>query len=231
MPRINPRTARSRGFVEPPYRPGPIMQFILFVWFLIRFVVASTVAAAFVGFAVLLWFGFTMPEEPEEAETKTDAIVVLTGGEGRLEQAYALLQKGMAARMFVTGVGEKTTKPELMKRLGDPPPTLAARIELGFRAANTRGNATETAAWFNSHNLKSMRLVTSSYHMRRSLLLFGRAMPDARILVHPVVPKRLAVTVKDPQTVAWWTHTDGVREVALELGKFLAAFFHIPTGG
>jgi uncharacterized SAM-binding protein YcdF (DUF218 family) len=224
MPRINPRTSRSRGFVEPPPRRGPVMQFILFVWFLIRFAVATAIAGAFVAFTVLLWFGFTMPEAPDEPEAKTDAIVVLTGPGGRLEPAFALLQKGLSTRMFVTGVDKKLTKPELLKLLGDPPPELAARIELGYRALDTRGNASETAAWFNSQNLKSMRLVTSGYHMRRSLLLFSRAMPDARILAQPLPRKGLGPN-------EWWTHPEGIREVAWELGKFLAAFFHIPVGG
>src|SRR5262249_35504427 len=145
------------------------------------------------GLAALLWFGFTMPDAAEEPSARTDAIVVLTGGEDRLETAFGLLQKGLASRLYVTGVGEKVTKPELLKRLGDPSAEIAARIELGFRAANTRGNAAETAAWFNSQSMRSLRLVTANYHMRRSLLLFRRALPDANIVAHPVVPKRLAV--------------------------------------
>lgn len=223
MARIDPRTARSRGFVEPPRRPGLFMQLVLFVWFLVRFAVASAVTAAFAGLVAVLWFGVTMPEAPDEPEAKTDAIVVLTGPGGRLEPAYALLQKGLSSRMFVTGVYKKLTKPELLKLIGDPPPELAARIELGYRALDTRGNAAETAAWFNSQSLKSMRLVTSNYHMRRSLLLFRRAMPDARILAHPVPRKGLGLN-------EWWTHPEGVKDVARELAKFLAAFFYIPLG-
>jgi uncharacterized SAM-binding protein YcdF (DUF218 family) len=232
MPRINPRTARSRGFVEPPRRLGFFMQLVLFVWFLIRFAVAAAVTAAFGALALLLWFGFTMPEAPADAAAKTDAIVVLTGGEDRLETAFALLQKGLASRMFVTGVDRKVTKPELLKRLGDPPAELANRIELGFRAADTRGNATETAAWFNSQNMKSMRLVTGNYHMRRSVLLFRRAMPDAEIVQHPVVPKGLAVTCRSEAgaaCVAWWSQPETGRAVARELIKYGAALFYIST--
>lgn len=223
MPRINPRKARSRGFVEPPRRWGPVMQFILLVWFLVRFAVATAFAAAFTGFAVLLWFGFTMPDAPEEPETKVDTVVVLTGGEGRLEHGFGLLQKGLAKRLFVSGVG-KASKADILKRLGDPPADVAARIDLEFRSANTRENARETAAWFNQQNFKSMRLVSSNYHMRRSLLLFGRAMPHARILADPVVPKGLGAN-------EWWTHREGVEEVAVELAKFLTAFFYLPFGG
>jgi uncharacterized SAM-binding protein YcdF (DUF218 family) len=223
MARIDPRSARSRGFVEPPRRLGAFMQLVLFVWFLLRFAVASAMTAAFVGLVVLLWFGFTMPSAPEEPEAKTDAIIVLTGPGGRLEPAYALLQKGLANRMFVTGVYRKLSKPDVLKLLGDPPPELAAKIELGYRALDTRGNAGETAAWFNSQNLKSMRLVTSSYHMRRSVLLFRRALPDARIVVHPV-PRR-GLEASD-----WWSHIDGVKDLSRELAKFLATMFYIPIG-
>jgi uncharacterized SAM-binding protein YcdF (DUF218 family) len=223
MARIDPRSARSRGFVEPPRRRGAFMQLVLFVWFLIRFAVAAAFTAAFAGLVLLLWFGTTIPDSPDEPDAKTDAIVVLTGPGGRLEPAYALLQKGASNRIFVTGVYTKLTKPQLLKLLGDPPPEVAARIELGYRALDTRGNAEETAAWFNSQNLKSMRLVTSGYHMRRSLILFRRALPDARILAHPV--PRKGVEAND-----WWSHTEGVKEVARELAKFLATMFYIPIG-
>ena len=223
MARINPRTARSRGFVEPQRRPGLFMQLVLFVWFLIRFGVAAAITAAFVALALLLWFGFTLPEAPDDAAAKTDAIVVLTGGRGerRIEHGYELLQKGLANRMFVTGVDRRVTKPELLKLLGDPPPGLAARIELGFRADDTKGNASETAAWFNSQNLKSMRLVTANYHMRRSKLLFRRAMPDAQIVAHPVAPKGLGVG-------DWWSQRQSAEVVARELPKYLATMFYIP---
>jgi uncharacterized SAM-binding protein YcdF (DUF218 family) len=228
MPRIDPRTARSRGFVEPPRALGLLLQLVLFVWFVIRFAVASAFTAAFAALALLLWFGFTMPEAPDDAAAKTDAIVVLTGGEERIEQAFQLLQQGMASRMYITGAGVSLTKPQLLKRLGDPPAELAARIELGFRASNTRGNATETAAWFNSQNLRSMRLVTANYHMRRSVLWFRRDMPDARIVRHPVVPKGLSTACAEGASCEpWWSRRETGWLVAKELVAFAGAIFYI----
>ena len=232
MARIDPRTARSRGFVEPPRALGLFLQLVLFVWFVLRLAVASALTAAFAAFALLLWFGFTMPETPDDAAAKTDAIVVLTGqrGEERIQQAYALLQQGLASRLFVTGVDRKVTKPDLLKTLGDPPPEMAARIELGFRADDTRGNARETAAWFNSQNLKSLRLVTASYHMRRSVLWFGRDMPDARIVKHPLVPKGLAMQCAADAGAGcapWWSQIGTSRRVVRELVAYAAAIFYI----
>lgn len=198
------------------------MQLVLFVWFLIRFAVAAAITAAFAALAILLWFGFTMPATPDEAAQKTDAIVVLTGGEARIEAAYGLLQKDLGRRLFITGVDPKVTRADILKRLGDPPADLAARIEFESQAADTIGNANKTAAWFNSQNMKSMRLVTANYHMRRSLLLFRRAMPDARILAHPVIPKGL-------EADKWWTTRQEVEAVARELAKYLATLFHVPV--
>lgn len=229
MPRIDPRTARSRGFVEPPRALGLFLQLVLFVWFLIRLAVAAALTAAFAALVLLLWFGFTMPDGPAGAEAKTDAIVVLTGGGDRIEQAYRLVEKGLANRLYVTGVAEKVTKEQLLKRLGDPPAELAARIQLGFRAADTRGNATETAAWFNSQNLRSMRLVTGNYHMRRSALWFRRAMPDALIIEHPVVPRGLSVACRPPEAPCerWWSKYETSWLVAKELVAYVGAIFYI----
>jgi len=229
MPRIDPRTARSRGFVEPPRALGLFLQLVLFVWFVIRFAVATAFTAAFAALALLLWFGFTLPETPADTTTKTDAIVVLTGGGDRIEQAYRLVEKGLASRLYVTGVAEKVTKEQLLKRLGDPPAELAARIQLGSRAADTRGNATETAAWFNSQSLRSMRLVTGNYHMRRSALWFRRAMPDALIIEHPVVPKGLSVACQPPASGCepWWSRYETSWLVAKELVAYVGAIFYI----
>lgn len=208
--------------MEPPRRLGPVMQLFLFAWFLARFAAAAAVTAAFAALALLVWFGFTTAEKPDDETAKTDAIIVLTGRLGnRIQGGYEALQKGLSNRMFVTGVDQKVTKPQLMTLLGNPPPELAARIELGFRAANTVGNANETAAWFNSQNLKSMRLVTANYHMRRSILLFRRAMPDARIHAHPVVPKGLGAG-------EWWTTRENTFEMAHEMAKYFVTLLHIP---
>ena len=57
---------------------------------------------------------------------------------------------------------------------------------LGHTADNTVGNALETAVWMQQEGYRSLRLVTSWYHMHRSLLEFGRAMPRVRVVAHPV---------------------------------------------
>jgi len=42
---------------------------------------------------------------------------------------------------------------------------LKSRIDLGYEAKNTRGNAVEVAKWVRDHQYKSIRLVTANYHI------------------------------------------------------------------
>ena len=57
---------------------------------------------------------------------------------------------------------------------------------LGHKALTTYGNANETQEWITANKVKSIRLVTSGYHMGRALLEFKRVMPDLKIIPHPV---------------------------------------------
>ena len=115
-----------------------------------------------------------------------DAIVVLTGGLGRLDEGIALLDRGFGKRLFISGVHPGV---ELNALLRQAPAVREGRdccITLGHGALDTRGNAIETAAWVAGAGVKSLLLVTSNYHIERSLIEFRRAMPAVAILAHPV---------------------------------------------
>ncbi len=60
----------------------------------------------------------------------------------------------------------------------------------------------------------SLRLVTASYHMPRSLLEFRRAMPDIEILPYPVFPVRF----KQDQ---WWLWPGTLTLLVTEYDKYL----------
>ncbi len=211
---IDMRRARARMFARTTRSPA--RRTLGVVGNIVGVTLATALTAGFAGFVGLIWFGSAMPSQPADAGTKTDAIAVLTGGEKRLEAGFDLLSKGTANRLYVTGVNRRVEKADLLKLAGNPPPEIAAKVELGYRAGNTRGNAEETATWFNSQNLKSLRLVTGNYHMRRSLLYFGRSLPNATIVAHPVVPAGLGPG-------EWWTNSASFVIVAREYLKYLAA--------
>lgn len=144
----------------------------------------------YVAVAWLLGFGFFVVNLPQ-AKTlpypdNSDGIIVLTGGAGRLEAGLDLLEKEVAARMLISGVNPVVEPHELSALTGAEEALFTCCIDLDRAAPNTAGNATESAAWAKKHGFHSLVLVTADYHIPRSLILFRRAMPEARILAHPV---------------------------------------------
>lgn len=170
--------------------------------------------------AGLSWFGFTMPQTPADGRTKTDAIVVLTGGSGRLAEGIRLLAADAAPVLFVSGVDPRVGKRSVLRGAGGAPDVLQPRIVLGFRAEHTQGNADETALWVRTQKLKSLRLVTANYHMRRSLLELRSALPGARIIAHPVFPPAVS-------RGGWWRSFRGIGIVNAEFYKFAAALIRV----
>lgn len=136
-----------------------------------------------------LWFAASVVSmKPQALDQKTDAIIVLTGGDKRVNTGLDLLSEGKSERLFVSGVNAKV-KPEELVALwqGDHEKVLCC-ITLGYTADTTGANASESRDWINENNIKSIRLVTSNYHMARSSLIFHQTMPDVEIYKHPVVP-------------------------------------------
>ena len=116
-------------------------------------------ALGYAAFAVML---------PRPAgEARTDAIVVLTGGSGRLERGFDLLERGQAQRMLISGV-ERTVRPQELAAAYDVDPALFERITLGRESFDTRSNADEVARWVKRRRVRSIRLVTNDLHMPRA---------------------------------------------------------------
>lgn len=139
--------------------------------------------------AGLLWFASGISAATAQSpEQRAGAIVVLTGGEGRIDEGLALFADGKASYLFITGVNPDVTPREIYALWKGGKPLPECCISLGYLATNTAGNAAETAEWVRETNLTSIRLVTSNYHLTRSLLEFRRAMPGIEIVPHPVTP-------------------------------------------
>ncbi len=178
-------------------------------------------AAALFGLLLLwgigfLWFATVLPHEVGEPDRKTDAIVVLTGGSGRLHHGLELLAAQRAKRLFVSGVYRGVEVEELLKLSQQSPQNLECCVVLGYEADDTRGNAAETAQWMRQEGFASLRLVTASYHMPRSLLEFRRAMPDIEIVAHPI----LSANFRQDD---WWRWPGSAGLLATEYSKFIVA--------
>ena len=178
--------------------------------------------AALLGLALvcwlggLVWFAQTIPREGGWADRATDAIVVLTGGSERISTGVQLLSRGLGRTLFVSGVHQGVDLRDMLRAARLEPSTLECCIVLGYEAGDTVGNAAETAAWMRSRSYESLRLVTSNYHMRRSLLEFGMAMPQVDVVPHPVAPD--AVKLAD-----WWRWPGTLALIVNEYNKYLFA--------
>jgi uncharacterized SAM-binding protein YcdF (DUF218 family) len=165
----------------------------------------------------LAWFvAISLYWHRPDAPIATDAIVVLTGGRLRLDTGLKLLAAGRAKKLFISGVNPQVGRAALFRVLGPPAEREACCIVLGHEADNTVGNARETATWMRGEGYASLRLVTSWYHIERSLLEFRRAMPQARIIAHPVF-----ATPRDPER--WWGRHGAALIVIGEYHKYLGA--------
>ncbi|VAW01088.1 hypothetical protein MNBD_ALPHA01-2082 [hydrothermal vent metagenome] len=120
------------------------------------------------------------------SDEKTDGIVVLTGGSSRLQEAVDLLEKGVAARLFISGVNTNVTDAELHAVLGSSERLVDCCIESGTKAQNTVGNAEEISEWVTRRHISSIRVVTSLEHMPRAMIEMRRNMPDIKMIAHPV---------------------------------------------
>lgn len=142
------------------------------------------------GFA---WFGAFLPQ-PLDGRT-TDAIVVLTGGAGRLDRGLALLKDGAAKRMLISGVDRSVRPVELAERYHVPMRLFDCCVTLGREAIDTRSNALETGRWLDRRKFRTVRLITTDWHMRRAALELRQALPGDVVLVYDAVPSRPSLTV------------------------------------
>lgn len=155
------------------------------------FTVALAWALGFAAFMLLLG-------EPAGA-TRTDAIVVPTGGAGRIDRGLALLRAQAARRMLVTGVAPGVRRIDLARANGASPAIFACCVDLGVDAVDTRSNAAETARWVRDHHYRSVRLVTSDWHMARARMELGAALGGGVKIVGDGVPTepRLGLLVNE----------------------------------
>lgn len=123
-------------------------------------------------------------------QQQTEAVVVLTGGAGRVDRGIQVLRDGWARQLFVSGVDHEVKPHEFAAQYKVRSALMACCVTLGFEATDTRSNALETAAWLKAQDIHSLRLVTSDWHMRRAVMELRRAAPRDVEIVEDAVPTR-----------------------------------------
>jgi uncharacterized SAM-binding protein YcdF (DUF218 family) len=156
---------------------------------------ARVLALVFLGWAIgFLWFVLALPG-PAPGDARSDAVIVPTGGAGRIARGLEVLDAGLADRMLVSGVDPEVKAGEFAAEFDVAPERMDCCVTLGFAAVDTRTNASETAKWVAQNGIGSLRLVTSDWHMRRAAGELDRTLPRNVSVIRDAVPTEGNFTV------------------------------------
>ncbi len=197
------RRARSKGGIR-----------VIGVAVVVTAVLAMTAALVFVG--GFLWFVRTVPTEEVALQRDADGIVVLTGGASRITDAVELLAAGHGKRLLITGVHRATSSDEIARVMPRHERLLKCCVDLDHSAVNTVGNAAGTRRWARNLRFGSLIVVTSSYHMPRTMAELGRQLPDVTLIPFPVVSDTL-------RAGPWWDSLPTAKLLFSEYLKYMLA--------
>lgn len=186
---------------------------------LVRRVVVVALIAFVGGFLV---FASSLHASPPPSP-RADAIVALTGGAARLHVAIALLEAEAGDRLLISGVDTGTSRSDVRALVAAEARRFDCCVDLGWRALDTAGNASEAAEWARAKQYRSLIIVTANYHMPRALLELRAALPDVELIPFPVAPNSLDLG-------NWWTDPDVFRLVVAEYMKYLASWARLGAG-
>jgi uncharacterized SAM-binding protein YcdF (DUF218 family) len=182
--------------------------------------VAAFLVVALIWFCGLLAFASRVQHEtPPLPPAPAQGIVALTGAgsNARIAEAMSLLENGYGRRLLVSGVNPKATRDDIrnvsraVRRLYD------CCVDLGFTAADTVGNARETAAWAQAMRYDRLIVVTADYHMPRAMLELNAVLRGSG-----VTAETYAVATPALKAKTWWRSPGAARLMVLEYCKYLA---------
>lgn len=158
------------------------------------------------------------------ASANADAIVVLTGGHARVNEAIRLLEEGRANRLLISGVHPGTTREQLAAVTASSMPLEKNSVDLDRVALNTAGNAVETANWVKKNGFSSLLVVTSAYHLPRAKVELAGALPNVALIAYPVFSKDLKLD-------SWYKEPATMRLLMREYVKYILARLRITVQG
>ncbi len=180
-------------------------------------------ALLFVVLAVLIgigggfvWFVLNVPDAEVALDRNADGIVVLTGGASRISDAIELLAAGHGKRLLISGVHRATSSAEIARTNPRYQGLVACCVDLDHSAVNTTGNAIETRRWVRDRGFVSLIVVTSAYHMPRTMAELAKQLPDVALVPFPVLTEKL-------RNEPWWTSGPTAKLILSEYAKFVFA--------
>jgi uncharacterized SAM-binding protein YcdF (DUF218 family) len=185
-----------------------------------------------VVFYLLVWLGgflyfvhWVPLEEPDYAKLPSiDGIIVLTGGSNRIERALDILLEEHAGNLLITGVDERVELKDMLQAVNraehanpDMENPLSDRIDMGYSAQDTKGNAKEALAWMGANSYTSALVVTANYHLPRAMFEFRALMPDKTFIPYPVLPENVYAD-------QWWHYPGTAKLLISEYHKLVVAY-------
>ena len=182
--------------------------------------VAAFLVVALIWAAGLLAFAARVQQStPQPPPQPADGIVALTGANSneRIAAAVELLAEHKGDRVLVSGVNREVSREQLRLASGSVRRLYDCCVDLGFTAADTVGNARETAEWAKAMRFTSLIIVTSDYHMPRAML-------ELRAVLRPptVTLQTYAVPTATLKSRNWWRSPGAARLMVVEYCKYLA---------
>ena len=199
---------------HPPKRPRRWLRWVMEI---------TGACLLFLTAAVITDFAYfvsSLQNQTPSPAVRADGIIALTGGADRISEAFDLLNQGRAKRLLITGVNKATSQQALAGHSAGGVEVLDCCVDIDRNALNTLGNALETARWVRDKQFKSIIVVTSNYHMPRSLLELRRVLPDTTLIAYPVISQNLRLD-------SWWSDPASIRLLLSEYVKYAGATFQL----
>lgn len=171
------------------------------------------------------------PNPPLANITSKPLVVCLAGGKGRIEAAFDLFASGTGSELFIIGAGPKVTLTQILKNVDPAVVAKLSNLQIGAirierESANTIENAYVLEKFLDNHPyINDVVVVTSRYHMRRSLYVLQTLLKQKVNLI-PYTPPEEAI-----ERLNWWQSKVGIQVTMEEYGKYLAARILIPKIG
>ena len=147
-----------------------------------RYLIATLIFFTLALFGYEAWqIANDFPVNPAEAETdqliEMDCGVVLTGGPGRIREAFEILGQKKIRKLIISGVYKEAQLSEIFPPLPFYPEINPGDVILEKRSESTFGNAVQSLAVVQTLQCKNILLITSQMHMHRSYKIFKTIYP------------------------------------------------------
>lgn len=151
-----------------------------------------------------------------------DAIIAVSGGDtsARTQLAIDLYKNGWAPQLIFSGAAEDKSGPsnaEVMREQAISQGVPDSDVTVEEYSSNTSENAENTSGILSNLDVNDAIVVTSSYHMKRTVLEFRNQAPDVNFRAHPI-------SSDNQWSVWWWTTPSGWYLAVSEIVKIVVVY-------